>query len=147
MLFMAVLNPFLFHRGLSFPRSVQTSLTKNCLKLATWIPWHPPSCFSCGDIGFFEKSTRPSIGLGIRTQSVSFYLFILWPSLCNTRKISWVLPFFWLSFFDILLLIQNMFKFSEKAEHARKIDKKMVMSILMLFYFRSEKSQRHACTV
>ncbi len=50
---MEALNPFLFHRGLPCPRSVQASLTKNCLKPA--VPGFPYILLpvSCGDIGFF----------------------------------------------------------------------------------------------
>jgi hypothetical protein len=45
-------NPFLFIRGLFFLRSVQTSLTQNCLKLT--IPGFPDNLLSvsCKDIGF-----------------------------------------------------------------------------------------------
>ncbi len=47
-----LVNPFLFIKGISCPRSVQTSLTQNCLKLT--IPGFPHSLLpvSCGAIGF-----------------------------------------------------------------------------------------------
>jgi hypothetical protein len=46
------INPFLFIIGLSCPRSVQTSLTQNFLKLT--IPGFPYNLLpvSCGDISF-----------------------------------------------------------------------------------------------
>ncbi len=61
-------NPFLFIRGLSCPRNVQTSLTQNCLKPT--IPGFPYNLLpvTCGGIGFFKQHML-SIGLEIRPQS------------------------------------------------------------------------------
>jgi hypothetical protein len=48
-----LLNPFLFIRGFSCPRSVQT---QNCLKLTiTGFPYNLLLA-SCGDIGFLKKN-------------------------------------------------------------------------------------------
>ncbi len=50
-----VVNPFLFIRGLSCPRSVLASFTQNCLKLT--FPGFPYDLLpvSCVDIGFIRK--------------------------------------------------------------------------------------------
>jgi len=68
-------NPFLFISGLSCHRSIETSLTQNCIKLT--IPgFHYIFLFvSCGDIGF--KKHRTSIGLLQIVMAVgcTFFLF------------------------------------------------------------------------
>ncbi len=70
-------NPFLFIRGLSCPRSVQTSLTQNCLNLTT--PGFPYNLLlvSFGDIGFLKNC----IGQVFAWVSVfKVPLLSLWPS-------------------------------------------------------------------
>jgi hypothetical protein len=48
-------NPYLFIRGLSCPRNIQTSLTQNCLKLT--MPRFPYNllCVSCGGISILKN--------------------------------------------------------------------------------------------
>jgi hypothetical protein len=60
----ALLNPFLFIRGLSCSGCIQASLSLNCLKLT--IPGFPYNCLpvSCGDIGF-----KKSLGLVLAWKS------------------------------------------------------------------------------
>jgi hypothetical protein len=62
--------PFLFIRGFSCPRRIQTSLTQIFFKLA--IPEFSYNLLPvfCGDIGFFKKH-RSSIGLEIRPQMMT----------------------------------------------------------------------------
>ncbi len=52
---LAIFNPFLFIRGLSYPSCIQAFLSLNCLKLT--MPGFPYNCLPicCGDIGFLKK--------------------------------------------------------------------------------------------
>ncbi len=81
-----VFSPFLFIRGLSCPRSVQTSLTQNCLQLT--IPGLPYNLLlvSCGDIGFIKKLHWSSIGLDIRLKSAFSALRALLPCVNYSAK-------------------------------------------------------------
>jgi hypothetical protein len=73
-------NPFLFIRGFSCPRSVQTSLTQYCINLT--IPGFPYNLFTVSFNGncFLKKKHRSSIGLEIRPQSVFTAFRALLPS-------------------------------------------------------------------
>jgi len=72
-------NPFSFIRGLSCPRSVETSLTQNYLKLTILGFSYNLLPVSCGDIGFFKKH-RSSFGLEIRPQNAFTAFRALLPS-------------------------------------------------------------------
>jgi hypothetical protein len=74
----ALLNPFLFIRGLSCSSCIQASLSLNCLKLT--IPGFPYNCLpvSCGDLAL--KNPRSSSGLEIRPQSAFTAFRALLPS-------------------------------------------------------------------
>ncbi len=60
-------NPFLFIRGLSWPRCVQALLTSDCLKLTIY--WFLTTTFLCLVVAMAFKKPRSSIGLEIRPQS------------------------------------------------------------------------------
>ncbi len=75
---MSLFNPFLFIRGHPCPRSVQRSLTQNCLKLT--IPGFTYNLLpvSCGDIGF-----KKSLGQVLAWKSgLKVHLLPLGPSCC-----------------------------------------------------------------
>jgi hypothetical protein len=73
-------NPFLFIRGLSCLRSVQTSLTQSFLT-ANYIPGFPYNLLPvpCGDIGLLKKP-RSCTGLENRPESVLTTFRALLPS-------------------------------------------------------------------
>jgi hypothetical protein len=72
-------NPFLFIRGLSCPRSIQDSLSLNCIRLT--IPRFPHnSLHVLWWHWLFKKNPRSSIGLEIRPQSAFSDLRVLLPS-------------------------------------------------------------------
>jgi hypothetical protein len=79
---MVPLNPFLFIRGLSCSRSVQTSLTQHCLSLTTvYLDFLTTSFVNLVVTLALLKNPRSRIGLEIRPQSACTALMALLPSI------------------------------------------------------------------
>jgi hypothetical protein len=79
------MNSFFFIRGFFCPNSVKTSLTQNCLKLATpGFPHNFLPVYCCDNVFFLNH--RSSFGLELRPQSAFSALRALLPSANNSAE-------------------------------------------------------------